>query len=242
METGQPQPDLTHYPPEDIRVVRGLVLSVGLHLLIAALICLIMYMLGIVSLRELMEKGGAIASSGPAPEQPMTIDIKLDDLLPPPTDQPEFVKQILKEKPVPVIVPKPPEPKPPTPVPEPKPVAVKPKAPTVVKTKAHITAPKATGSGNSSAVSGFVAGTSGLPHPSYPQEAQDQNEGGTVRMHVVFDGSGGIASVEVTGSSGVVLLDTYSRNFIYAHWKNPGLANQAFDVPFVYDLSSRTVR
>ncbi len=235
METGRLPADLTKYPPEDSRVVRGIAISVGLHFFVAAIVCLILYLLGIVSLRELMAKGGAIASSGPAPEQPMTIDIKLDDLLPPPTDNPEFVKEVLKEKPIPVVVPKPPEVKPPTPV-------AKPVAKPVVKTKPAFTAPKATGSGNSIAVSGAVAGTSGLPHPSYPQEALQQNEGGTVRLHVVFDGSGGIASADVSGSSGVILLDTWTRNFVYAHWKNPGLAGRSYDVPFVYDPGSRTVR
>ena len=236
METARPSADLTNYPPEDARVVRGIVMSVALHLVVAGAICLILYLLGIVSLRDLMSKGGALASSGPAPEQPMTIDIKLDDLLPPPTDNPEFIKQVLKEKPIPVVViPKPPEVKPPTPV-------AKPVAKPVVKAKPAFTAPKATGSGNSAVASAAVAGTSGLPRPSYPPEALNQNEGGTVRMHIVFDGSGAVASADVTSSSGVILLDTYTRNFVYGHWKNASLAGRSYDVPFVYDPSLRSVR
>jgi hypothetical protein len=61
-------------------------------------------------------------------------------------------------------------------------------------------------------------------------------------MHVVFDSGGGIASAEITGSSGVSLLDSWTRNFVYAHWRNAALANQSYDVPFIYDPGSRTVR
>jgi len=227
MDTVQSTAQLSHYPPEELHVARGIVISFVIHVVVAGLICLILYLLGIVSLRELLEKGGAIASSGPAPEQPVVMQLDLDKLVPPPTDQIEFIKQILKPKPVP-IVPKPPEPKP---IPKP-----------VVKTKPHFTAPKATGSGNTNAVSGAIAGTSGLPHPSYPYEALQAGEGGTVLMRVVFDSTGGISSAEVAGSSGVVLLDTWTRNFIYAHWKNAGLANQTYTVPVIYDPSNRTVQ
>ncbi len=220
MPTAQATAQITQYPQEPFRVGRGVVIAVGIHLLAAVVTCLILYFLGIQSLKELLDKGGAIASSGPAPEQTMVIELKLDDIKPPPADHIEFVQQILKPKPQPVI-PKPP----PVPVP-PKPVVI---------TKPRYTAPKATGSGNSNAVSAFVLGSSGLPHPSYPVQALDAREGGTVEMRVAFDGSGGVASAEVVGSSGVTLLDSWTRNFIYGHWKNAGLANQTFTVPVIYD-------
>ena len=199
---------------------RGVLIAIGIHLFLATVAGLILYFLGIQSLKELLDKGGAIASSGPAPEQPMVIELKLDDIKPPPTDQIEFMQQILKPKPEPVV------PKPP-----PEPVPAKP----VVVAKPRFTAPKATGSGNSNVVSAFILGSSGLPHPGYPVEALDAREGGTVEMRVVFDAGGGVADAEVISSSGVILLDTWSRNFIYAHWKNAGLANQTFTVPIIYD-------
>ena len=169
-----------------------------------------------------MEKGGAIASSGPAAEQPVVMELDLDKLVPPPTDQIEFIKQILKPKPVP-IVPKPPEPKP---VPKP-----------VVKIKPHFTAPKATGSGVSNTVSNFVLGSSGFPHPGYPYEARAANESGTVRMHVVFDSAGNVVAADVVSSSGYSILDFSTRDFILANWKNPAEANQTVNVPITYDLS-----
>ena len=225
MDESQAIAVLTKYPPDQTRLGRGLAIAIGVHFFAAALVCLILYLLGIISLKELLEKGGAIASSGPAPEQ-MVVELKLEDILPPPTDQIEFIKQILKQKPV-VVPPKPPEPKP---IPKP-----------VPKLQSKFTAPKATGAGQSNAISAAIAGTSGLPHPSYPYEALQAGEGGTVQMRVEFDSSGGIASAEVVGSSGVTLLDTWTRNFIYAHWKNAGLANKTFTVPVIYDPSNRTV-
>ena len=225
MDQAQAIAVLTKYPPDQTRIGRGLAIAVGVHFFAAALVCLILYLLGIISLRELLEKGGAIASSGPAPEQQMVVELKLEDILPPPTDHIEFIKQILKLKPV-VVPPKPP----PKPIPKP-----------VTKPPPKFTAPKATGAGQSNAVSAAIAGTSGLPHPSYPYEALQAAEGGIVQMHVVFDSSGSIASADVTGSSGVTLLDNWTRNFIYGHWKNPGLANRSFDVPVVYDPRNGTV-
>jgi TonB family protein len=231
MQTAPSTASLNHYPPEELHVARGILIAVALHFFVAALICIILYLMGIVSLRELMEKGGALASSGPAPEPQMTIVLSLDNIQPPPTDQIEFIKQILKIKPPPVVLPKPPEPKP-APKPTPRPIA---------KTKPHFTAPKATGSGNSSSVSSGIAGTSGLPHPPYPYDALQAGEGGTVVMHIIFDSGGAISSAEITSSSGVSILDVSTRNFVYGHWKNGALANQSYNVPFIYDPSSRTV-
>lgn len=226
MDVAQATALLNKYPPDHTRVGRGLSIAVAIHFFAAATVCLIMYWLGIISLKELLEKGGAIAESGPAPEQQMIIELKLDQIQPPPTDQIEFVKQILKEKPV-VVPPKPPEPKP------------KPEPP---KPQPKYTAPKATGAGNSTAVSAFVKGSTGFPSPSYPLAALQAGQGGTVRMHISFDSGGGIQSADVTSSSGVTLLDTWTRNFIYGHWKNASMAGRSVDVPIIYDPSQHTVR
>ena len=224
MQMAQETAKLTKYPPDEVRIGRGLLIAAGIHFFSAALVCLILYLLGVVSLKELLEKGGSLASSGPAPQQQMIIELKLDDIPPPPTDHIEFIKQVLKPKPVPII-PKPPPPKPPE-----KPI---------VKTQPKFTAPKATGSGNSNLVSAFVKGTSGFPIPGYPQAALQAGQGGTVQMRVVFDGGGGVANAEVISSSGVTLLDTSTRNFIYGHWKNSSQANRTVEVPIVYDPSGR---
>jgi TonB family protein len=206
---------------------RGFLISVGVHLSLAVLICLILYLLGIVSLKELLEKGGSIASSGPAPEQPMIVELKLDKILPPPTDHIEFIKQVLKKQP-PAVVPKP------TPM---KKIITAIKQAIAKVLPKRFTAPKATGAGNSEGVAAFREGTSGFPYPSYPYEALQAGEGGTVRMHVVFDSGGRVASAEVVSSSGVTVLDTWTRNFIYGHWGNPSVANQSVNVPIVYDPS-----
>jgi TonB family protein len=226
MQAAQGTALITQYPPEDLRVGRGVMIAVGIHLFVAALICIILYIMGIQSLKELLEKGGAIASSGPAPEQPMVIELKVEDIKPPPTDHIEFMEQILKPKPVVIVKPPPP----PKPVPKP-----------VVKTKPHFTAPKATGSGTSEVVSGFVKGTSGFPAPGYPYEALQAGEGGTVQMQVVFDSTGAVASAQILGSSGVTILDISTRNFIYGHWKNATQANRTVAVSIVYDPSGRSV-
>jgi len=223
MPAAQATAQLTRYPREPLRLGRGALIAIGIHLFAAIAVCVISYLLGIQSLKELLEKGGSLASSGPAPEQPMVIELKLEDIQPPPTDHIEFIRQILKPKPV-IVKPPPPPPKP---TPE-KPV---------VKTKPRFTAPKATGSGNSSTVSSFVLGSSGLPAPGYPYEAREAGEAGTVVMQVEFDASGGVGSANVVRSSGVELLDNSTRLFIYGHWKNSSLANKLIEVPVTYDLS-----
>jgi TonB family protein len=154
----------------------------------------------------------------------MMVELKLEDIPPPPTDHIEFMRQIVKQE---VTPPKPPELKP-----TPKPVP---------KVQPRFTAPKATGSGNSMAVSAFAKGTSGLPIPGYPQEALQAGEGGTVLMHVTFGPSGEIENAEVSNSCGVTLLDTWTRNFIYGHWKNASMAGRDVHVPIIYDPSQHTV-
>jgi TonB family protein len=217
---------LAQYPRDELRMGRGLLIAVGVHLFLGALICLILYLLGIVSLKELLEKGGSIASSGPAPQQPMIIELKLDKILPPPTDHIEFIKQILKPKEIPKPIPKP------TPI-QKIVTAIKHEIAKVLPKR--FTAPKATGSGNSSSVSGFIKGSSGFPYPNYPYDALQAGEGGTVQMHVVFDAGGGVASADIVSSSGIIELDTSTRNFIYGHWKNASVANQSVNVSIIYD-------
>jgi TonB family protein len=73
-----------------------------------------------------------------------------------------------------------------------------------------------------------------LPHPPYPEEAQDLGETGTVVMTVTFDTSGDVARAAVTQSSGVRLLDATTRSFILAHWHSATLAGQTVTQPVLY--------
>src|SRR5271154_3631389 len=89
---------ISQYPKEHGHVRRSVALAVFFHLFIAALVCLITYWLGITTLKDLLSKGGSIAESGPAPEEPMTVELQLEDITPPPTPNPEFIQEIIKPK------------------------------------------------------------------------------------------------------------------------------------------------
>ncbi len=214
-------PALQDYPKEPSRLGLGVAIALGLHLALAGVLCLFFLFFGIGSLKELLEQGGSIATSGPAPEQTLIVELKLDDLKPPPTDRIEFIQQILKPKPQPVL---------PKPEPKPEPQPVKP----IVAAKPKFTAPKATGSGTSDTVSSLVVGTSGFPHPPYPYQALSQHLGGTVMMRVSFDGGGAVSAAQVIQPSGVAVLDASSRNFILGHWKNASMAGRTVVVPIKY--------
>jgi TonB family protein len=211
-------PDLlAQYPKEHRHTASSLALAIGLHIFVAALVCLITYLLGITTLRDLLEHGGAIAETGPAPEETMTVELVIEQTPPPPTLNPEFIREVIKPK----IIP---------PVP-PKKVVIKPDT----KPKPRYTAPNAKGEGKSQNISVARVGSSGLPAPGYPAQALAEHEGGTVGMEVVFGSDGAVSSASVTESSGVTLLDVSTRNFIYGHWKNATLANTTIHIPIIYD-------
>jgi TonB family protein len=214
---------LSHYPKEHHHVGHSVALAIFLHVFVAGLVCLIAYWLGIATLKDLLSKGGSIAESGPAPEEPMTVELQLEDVTPPPTPHPVFIQEIVKPKVVP-----PPEIKKPIVKPDTKP-------------KPRYTAPNAKGEGKTQNVSVARAGTSGLPHPSYPAEALNRHEGGTVGMEVIFGADGSVQSATVIESSGVTLLDISTRNFVYGHWKNVTLANTTVHIPIIYDPVNHTV-
>jgi TonB family protein len=216
---------ISKYPKEHQHVGRSLALSIFIHLTVAALVCAITWWLGITTLKDLLEKGGAIAESGPAPEQPMTVELQYEDTPPPPpTPNPVFIQNIVKPK------------VPPPPVPLKKP-EVKPNT----RPKPRYTAPNAKGEGKSPNISAARPGTSGLPSPPYPYEALARNEGGTVGVEVVFGPDGSVKKAKVRQSSGVPLLDVSTLNFVYANWKNASLANTTIHVPVIYDPSKSSV-
>jgi TonB family protein len=215
-------PSITRYPDEQHYLRWGASGSFGIHVLFAAVIVLLAFFAHIKTIQELMAEGGSIAQSGPAPKQQMEVVLRLDDLPPPPpTANPEFIKQV--ELPKPVVVP------PPVAVPVPK---VKP----VVIAKPRFTAPQATGTGESAGVSHLVIGSSGFPQPGYPYEAQVRRQTGTVNVSIRFDASGNAEDVEVIQSSGVSILDTSTQNFIRSHWHNASFAGRTATVPVRYHM------
>ena len=214
---------ISQYPKEHQHIRRSIAAAVFLHVFIALMVCLVTYWLGITTLKELLEKGGAIAETGPAPEEPMAVELVEEEIPPPPTPNPEFVQELVKPKIIPPIPPK---------------KVIKPDT----KPKPRFTAAKATGEGKSQNISVARVGTSGLPSPSYPADALSRHEGGTVGMQVSFGPDGSVASAEIRESSGVTILDISTRNFVYGHWKNASLANSIIHVPVIYDPGNRSVR
>jgi len=90
----------------------------------------------------------------------------------------------------------------------------------------------------STAPSSYAPGLSLLPHPSYPPEAREQGETGTVIVNAQFDAQGDVAQATVTQSSGVTLLDSWTLSFIRGHWHSPLLAGQTVSVPVKYTLEN----
>ncbi|HUB66521.1 MAG TPA: TonB family protein [Candidatus Methylacidiphilales bacterium] len=82
--------------------------------------------------------------------------------------------------------------------------------------------------------SSYAPGNDILSHPPYPEEAQDLGETGTVVMAVTFNLAGKVTQVKVIQSSGVPLLDNYTRTFILNHWHSTTLAGQTDTQSIVY--------
>jgi len=213
---------LRFYPAERHFAREGVTAAFGLHVLVASIVILLALLTHVKTIEQLMAEGGSIAQSGPAPEQEIEVELRPEDLPPPPpTINPEFIRQV--ELPKPQIVPPPPVPVPP----RPKPVLV---------SKPAYTAPQATGLGESASVSRLVIGSSGFPQPGYPYEARVRHKTGTVSISIQFDAAGSAADVEVLQSSGVPILDSSTRSFIRSHWHNESYAGQRATVPVEYRL------
>jgi periplasmic protein TonB len=214
---------ITRYPTEQVFLRHGATGSLGLHFSVAGLIMLIAFLTHIKSIEQLMAEGGSIAQNGPAPEQSIEVVLRPDDLPPPPpTPNPEFIKQV--ELPKPVVAPPPPVPI----TPPPKPVIV---------AKPRYTAPKATGTGESASVSRLVVGSSGFPKPSYPYQAQVRHQAGTVTISIQFDSAGSVDDVDVVESSGVPLLDSATLSFVRSYWHDESFAGRRATVPVEYHMN-----
>jgi TonB family protein len=214
---------LYSYPKEPFRMGWAGFGSVMFHVFLALMIGTVAYLQHDKTLKELMLEGGAIAESGPAAEQEMSVVLQTDEPDEvPPVENPEFAREIEKPKPVEKVVE------------EPKPVAETP-APPAPRPK--YTAQGATGSGESMSASKLVVGSSGFPRPGYPFAARKARQSGTVLLSVQFDGSGRAAAVSVIQSSGVSVLDSNSRTFVRANWQNPSFAGKVVTVPIEYNLT-----
>jgi TonB family protein len=175
---------------------------------------------------------------------------------PPPTiisSPPKPTQPVATTTPTPVVTETPPL-KPATP-PQPVPVeavpvlAVQPSKPAAaLQPKTEPTQPKHTAAASvakaspvkpkpeasASFASSYAPGENVLPHPPYPEEAQDLGETGTVVMTVTFGTAGNVTQAEVSQSSGVRVLDTTTRSFILTHWHSTMFAGQTVMQPVRY--------
>jgi TonB family protein len=103
-------------------------------------------------------------------------------------------------------------------------------------TTSHTATPSSAKPAAAAAASSYAPGENLLPHPPYPTEAQNRGLMGTVEVNVQFDTQGGVASVVVTHSSGVAVLDVQTRSFIRTNWHCPSFAGQLINVPVKYHL------
>ena len=236
---------------------RSVVLSVGIHLLFAALVGLLAVWLDIATLE--LSKSSSIAQCGPAPDRAMTVKLVMTDpQRPTPTPVPKSapkpglpVLPLIQPISTPRLVTIVPPPRMATPRPAPAPVEtaltktkVSTPTPALVKTtpkpndkpRPKYTASHSTGQGNAPDISSRQLTKLGYPAPNYPPEAKALDETGTVLMEVGFGPDGRVTSAQVRQSSGFSILDMSTRSFIRVHWKDLGRANTTIEVPIIYAL------
>jgi protein TonB len=86
--------------------------------------------------------------------------------------------------------------------------------------------------------SSYAPGEEAFTHPPYPEEARERGDAGTVKVNVAFDAGGHVADVEITQSSGSLLLDHQTAAFIRANWHSAAEAGQVVCVPVRYSLEN----
>ena len=163
-----------------------------------------------------------IVSPPPEPPQPPPAT--------PPTVEAKVVPR-LSEAGVPVLaaIPVPPVEKPPV-----KATKVAPPAAHQIKAAAHVQ-PKA------AKLASFTSAATGrdeMSNPTYPAEAIDRNESGTVYLSVQFDSEGNVLGVKMTQSSGYSILDNDAKSFIRAHWHSSSMAGEVVIAPIQYKLEN----
>jgi TonB family protein len=93
---------------------------------------------------------------------------------------------------------------------------------------------KAKPAASASFASSYAPGENVLPHPPYPEDAENLGETGTVVMSVTFNMAGDVTQAKVSQSSGVRVLDTCTRSFILSHWHSTALAGETVMQPVRY--------
>jgi TonB family protein len=93
---------------------------------------------------------------------------------------------------------------------------------------------KAKPAASASFASSYAPGENVLPHPPYPEDAENMGETGTVVMSVTFNLAGDVTQAKVSQSSGVRVLDTCTRSFILSHWHSTALAGETVMQPVRY--------
>ena len=207
------QQALIHYPKESRYVRWGMTASIGAHVLFALIVLILAWLNNIRSLRDLMTS--AIAMSPPPNE--IQVILPPDDIPPPPTDHPLFIKQIIQ-------VPKPP------PIPKPKPKPPPPKPQPIIQhlqSNAHPTGAASTK---------IQVGSSHFPRPDYPYAARSRHLVGNMVMTIVFNGSGKAVGATVAKSTGSSLLDNAAREKILDAWGDPAYADKTINVPIQFTL------
>jgi protein TonB len=86
--------------------------------------------------------------------------------------------------------------------------------------------------------SSYAPGEEVFAHPPYPEEARERGDAGTVKVNVAFDAGGRVADVEITQSSGSLILDHQTATFIRANWHSAAEAGQVVCVPVRYSLEN----
>ena len=243
------------HPHERPYVGRSVALSIGIHVLFAAMVVVLALWLD----RVTFSKSRSVEQSGPAPEQGMTMNLVMPESHPPsppppkPTPEPglpvlPFIQPFAKPPMMVTIIPPPPVPtpepappalteaKPPSPTPSPAKATAKPgNKPRPKYVAAHATG-QGTGQGTAPDISSEQLAKLGYPAPNYPPQAQSLRETGTVLMEVGFGPDGSVTNAQVRQSSGFSLLDMSTRSFIRVHWKDIGRANTTINVPIIYTL------
>ena len=87
---------------------------------------------------------------------------------------------------------------------------------------------------SASFASSYAPGKNVLPHPPYPEDAENMGETGTVVMSVTFNMAGDVTQAKVSQSSGVRVLDTCTCSFILTHWHSTALAGETVMQPVRY--------
>jgi TonB family protein len=243
------------HPHERRHLGRSVALSVAIHVLFAAVVCVLALWLD----RITFSKSSSVEQSGPAPEQALTMNLVMPEARPPspptptpkPTPEPGLpVLPVIQPFPKPpvliTIVPPPPKPAPTTPLVAPvlTETQVTTAAPSPIKTttkpntkpRPKYVAAQATGQGTAPDISSEQLAKLGYPAPNYPPQAQSMHETGTVLMEVGFGPDGRVTNAQVRQSSGFSILDMSTRSFIRVHWKDLGRANTTISVPIIYTL------